>query len=256
MEDSEAVEALKDLGLSTYEARVFMALVRLGSGTAREVASVTDVPRSQVYTTADDLEARGFISTQQSSPQVYHPVSVSEARAQLERRFERRRDAAFDHLASLERTAEADAGQSEDVWSMTGRTAVTKRVARLVEEAEAVVLYGATDLDDPDPDLLTAFEAARDRGVTVALLPEHDQTVAPAWGDIGGLREYRLSPESENEYAERVLVVDFDVFLLSIRGAETDEETAVWSAHTTFARVFSQIIAGSVPGLDEDGRTG
>jgi sugar-specific transcriptional regulator TrmB len=252
MDDEEAVEALKHLGLSTYEARVFTALVRLGSGTARDVASVTNVPRSQVYATADDLEARGFISTQQSNPQVFRPVSLDEARAQLERRFDERRDAAFDHLAALERTAEGDDEQSEDVWSMTGTTAVTERIVRLVAEAEGEVLYGATDLDDPDPDLLAAFGALCDRGVAVGLLPEHDQPVADAWGDLDCVREYRLPAENTNEYAERVLIVDFDTFLLSIRGPAAADETAVWSAHTTFAQVLSRLIAGSFPGVEED----
>lgn len=250
MDDSEAVEALKELGLSTYEARVFMALVRLGGGTARDVASVTDVPRSQVYATADDLEARGFISTQQSSPQVFHPVSLAEARAQLERQFEARRDAAFDHLESLERTVETGGDRSEDVWSITGETAVVERIARLTREAERTVLYGGPDVADPDPELLAAFEAACDRGVTVGLLVEEGGQVAAAWDDLDRVREYLVPAENTNEYAERVLIVDFDVFLLSIRGDETASETAVWSAHTTFARVFSQLIAGSLPTVD------
>jgi sugar-specific transcriptional regulator TrmB len=253
MSDDEAVAALKSLGLSTYEARVFAALVRLGSGTARDVASVTDVPRSQVYTTADDLEARGFISTQQSSPQVFHPVSLDEARAQLERRFEERRDAAFDRLASLERTAEADDDRSEDVWSIAGEAAVTERIGRLAADAERTVRYGASDLTDPDPDLLETVAALCDRGVDVALLAEPDQPVGEAWLALD-LRVVRPEERRSNEYAERVLVVDFDVFLLSIRGADGAEETAVWSAHTTFARVFSRLIAGSFPGAEETDR--
>lgn len=256
MDDTETVEALTELGLSTYEARVFVALVRLGEGTARDVAAVTDVPRSQVYATADDLEARGFISTQQASPQVFHPVSLAEARAQLERQFETRRDAAFDHLESIERTVERDADRSEDVWSITGETAVVERIARLAREAERTVLYGGPDLDDPDPDLLAAFESVCGRGVAVGLLVEGDETVAPAWHDLDCVREYRVPAENTNEYAERVLIVDFDVFLLSIRGGPAADETAVWSAHTTFARVFSQLIAGSLPDLDEDGLAG
>jgi sugar-specific transcriptional regulator TrmB len=252
MDDSEAVEALNSLGLSTYEARVFVALVRLGSGTARDVASITDVPRSQVYTTADDLESRGFISTQRSNPQVFHPVSLAEARAQLERRFERRRDTAFDHLESVERTAaETSDDRSEDVWSITGESAVTERVARLVDEAERTVLYGASDLDDPDPDLLERFARHAERGIDLALLAENDQPVATAW-ESAGLGETIRLPDEEagNEYAERVLIVDFETFLLSVRGTETTEETAVWSAGSTFARVFSRLIVGSFPGAE------
>ncbi|MFB6169114.1 MAG: TrmB family transcriptional regulator [Haloferacaceae archaeon] len=251
MADEGAVESLKQLGLSTYEARVFTALVRLGSGTARDVASVTDVPRSQVYATADDLEARGFISIRQSNPQVFRPVSLDEARAQLERRFEGHCNAAFDRLSTLERTAEGDDEQSEAVWSMTGTTAVTERVGRLADEAETVVLYGAAELDDPDPDLLAAFAALCDRGVTVGLLPEHDQPVADVWTDLDCVRTFRLPAEQTNEYAERVLVVDFETFLLSIQGPDAAEETAVWSARTTFAQVFSRLIVGSFPGAED-----
>jgi sugar-specific transcriptional regulator TrmB len=248
--DDDAVAALTRLGLSTYEARVFVALVRLGSGTARDVASVADVPRSQVYATVEDLEERGFVSVGRSSPQVFHPVSLAEARSQLERRFERRRDEAFDRLAAVERTAEDEGEQSEEVWSITGETAVTERACQLVAEAERTVVYGASDLDDPDPDLLAALAAACDRGVEVVVVAEHDQSVAGAWADLPRVREVRLAPETGNEYAERVVVVDFDVFLLSIRGVGTGAETAVWSAHTTFARLFSRLIAGSFPGVD------
>ncbi|PSP27801.1 hypothetical protein BRC65_04050 [Halobacteriales archaeon QH_2_65_14] len=58
MNDSEAVDGLKRLGLTTYEARVFLGLQKLGSGTANEVSDVVDVPRSQVYGAAEDLETR------------------------------------------------------------------------------------------------------------------------------------------------------------------------------------------------------
>lgn len=245
--DEDAIEALVELGLSTYEARVFAALVRLGEGTARDVASVTDVPRPQVYTTADDLEARGLISTQQSNPQVFRPVSIDEARAQLEQRFEDHRDTAFGHLESIQRTADRDDDRSEDVWSITGEAAVTERIIRLAAAADRTILYGATDLDDPGADLVSTFASARDRGVDVVLFAESDQPVAESLRAVSS-RLVRLPAEDQsNEYAERILIADFEVFLLSIRGAETEAETAVWSAETTFARVFSQLIVGSIP---------
>jgi sugar-specific transcriptional regulator TrmB len=83
MSTHEAVEALRELGLSNYEARVFVALQRLGSGTAQEVSQVSDVPRSQVYGAADDLAARGLLEVVESSPKAFRPVDLSTARDQL-----------------------------------------------------------------------------------------------------------------------------------------------------------------------------
>ena len=55
-DEAGATESLQQLGLSQYEAEVFVALVKLGTGTAREVTQITDVPRSQVYGAAEALD--------------------------------------------------------------------------------------------------------------------------------------------------------------------------------------------------------
>jgi sugar-specific transcriptional regulator TrmB len=47
--------------LTEYEARTLIALVRLGTGTARGVANVDGVPRSRVHDAAETLHERGFV---------------------------------------------------------------------------------------------------------------------------------------------------------------------------------------------------
>lgn len=44
---------MAEFGLSTYAARTFVGWVRLGSGTARDVSRVADVPRPRVYDVAE-----------------------------------------------------------------------------------------------------------------------------------------------------------------------------------------------------------
>lgn len=250
-DEDEAVDALKELGLATYEARVFMALIRLGRGTASEVANVSEVPRSQVYTTAHDLEERGLISRQRSNPQVFRPVSLEEAEAQLERRFEHQRNTAFEHLHRLERQSNPSSEQSEEVWSITGTDAITERIVQLIEEAEERVLYGSAVLETVNIDLLKAVSSCCDRAVDVVLIRESDQTLPAEWAEIPCTVDYQLPPEWQgNDYAERVLVVDSDVFLFSIQsgaGANDTDEVAIWSAHTTFATAFAQLIVGGFP---------
>lgn len=50
----------QDLGLSPYEARVLVALLRLGSATTVELARISDVPRTSIYQVLDGLSARGL----------------------------------------------------------------------------------------------------------------------------------------------------------------------------------------------------
>lgn len=54
-----AIEQLEKLGVSTYAARTFLALVSLGTGTARDLSQVSDVPRTRVYDAIGELHGRG-----------------------------------------------------------------------------------------------------------------------------------------------------------------------------------------------------
>lgn len=47
--ETDAIEALTELGLTEYEARCFVALSQLTQGTAKEISRVADVPQSRVY---------------------------------------------------------------------------------------------------------------------------------------------------------------------------------------------------------------
>jgi sugar-specific transcriptional regulator TrmB len=60
------------------------------------------VPRSQVYGAADDLEDRGLLDVQQTTPKRYRAVSLEGAREQLRREFEREQEQGFDALAKIE----------------------------------------------------------------------------------------------------------------------------------------------------------
>jgi len=53
------IENLKKLGLSEYEAKVYVTLVGLGKATARE-NEASGVPRTRVYDVIEKLAFQGF----------------------------------------------------------------------------------------------------------------------------------------------------------------------------------------------------
>ncbi|WP_424006897.1 TrmB family transcriptional regulator [Haloferax denitrificans] len=248
MDNSEAIDALIELGLSTYEARVFTALIELGEGTAREVAKTSDVPRSQVYTTAKELQSRGFISVQQANPQVFQPISLSEVESQLSREFASKRDTAFDRLKTLERQTAPAAEQNEDVWTITGTPAIIGRASQLIDEAETRVIYGAKSLEQPDAELLSTVRSCCSRDVSVHLLQDSDQEISDQWRENECVSVVSIPPQqAKGDHAVRLLLVDSDSFLLSVRSNRTAPEIAIWSANTTFAEAFSQLLTSSLP---------
>jgi sugar-specific transcriptional regulator TrmB len=57
------VEQLTRLGLTMYEAKAYLALIRRGSSTAAEVARIAGVPRQRIYDVLASLVERGLAST-------------------------------------------------------------------------------------------------------------------------------------------------------------------------------------------------
>ncbi|MFB6119646.1 MAG: TrmB family transcriptional regulator [Halobacteriaceae archaeon] len=237
MSESDAVTALQRLGLSKYEASVFVALQRLGTGTAREVADETDVPRSQVYGAAERLEERGLVEIQQASPIRYRPVSLEEARDRLRDRFDREADRAFDSLADVRHEAESD-GEQEAVWTVEGREAVVARTTALIDEAERRLVYSG-DADHISESVTEALADASEEGVAVVAVSADD--VADRFAGTG-VTVHRLpdSFEDRSGAAGRLLVADDDAMLVSVDQSEGDE-TAIWSADTGFASVFIRL---------------
>ncbi|MFB6193684.1 MAG: TrmB family transcriptional regulator [Halobaculum sp.] len=243
--DEDRLAGLRDLGLSEYEAAVFAGLVSLGTGSASEVAEVTDVPRSQVYGAADALEERGLIDVQEGTPTVYRPVPVEQARESLYDRLERRTDPAFDYLEELVESRPTEEGGREAVWRTDRPENVADRAATLIDEAEESVVYGAGDPARVEGAVAEALARAADRGVRVTLISADDEVLRAADDTAVTTRAVadRAAPDVSNG---RVLVADGRAVLLSVLPTEAvptvTHETAFWSADTAFAGVLATLI--------------
>lgn len=231
---SVAIDHLTELGLSTYAARTFAALVALGDGTAQDVSDVTDVPRTRVYDAAEELRKRGLIDVQQSMPKRFWPISVDTAARRFERDFRTRVDAVTTALRSLE--TDDRTREQRDVWTVTGRETVTDRVVEFVEEAEEEVVYttAADLLTDPVVDTLSA---ASDRGVTIRLAGMSQPATTTIRDELPGANAFESMWNWSDTPAGRLLMVDRERTLVSVlidgdgdHPPEPLDETAIWGS--------------------------
>ncbi|WP_226042160.1 helix-turn-helix domain-containing protein [Natrinema sp. DC36] len=242
-DQNEAVDAFEQLGLTSYEAKVFIALHRLGVGTARDIAEITDVPRSQVYSVAESLEKRGLLEVQQSNPIRYRPVSVDEARETLRDRFEREQNRAFDYVDTVKNEPAGEETQ-EDIWTVRDRDRVDDRAVDILSQADERIIFG-TRLPELVTDSIerTLAERAAD-GVSVTIISRTD-AVRDRFADAEEITV--VSPpdhRTDDQRSGRIVIVDDDSILLSVLGSE-DGETAIWSAASVFASVLIQLIEAS-----------
>lgn len=246
-DEEDAVESLKSLGLSEYESKVFIALQRLGVGTARDVYRLTDVPRSQVYGAAETLEERGLVEIQQSKPMEYRPVTLKEARERLQERFERKQSLAFDYLERAREESPRDEEEREDFWTVKGRDTIDSRIEELLDEAEERVIFISTHEG-------LVNRSIEDRLVELAekmdvYVMSRDESLLQRFEDSEGVTCINTPEKTVREdEGGRFVMVDSDTVLLTVLGDEEeaidDTETAVWSSETSFAKVLVQITEG------------
>jgi sugar-specific transcriptional regulator TrmB len=229
----DPIEQLKSLGLSTYAARTFLALVSLGRGTAQDVSEVSEVPRTRVYDAVEELRGRGLADVRQSSPKQFWPVSTETARRLFDREHERRMDVV---TGALERRQSAGGVEEQrGVWTVTGSDAVTDRVVEFVEAAEAEVVYMSV-ADLLDDGVTDALRAAGERGVTVRLAGISESVENGLRGAIPEAETFESLWSWSETPAGRLLMVDSDRTLVSVlesgrRGAAAGrEETAIWGS--------------------------
>jgi sugar-specific transcriptional regulator TrmB len=246
MDEGEAVDALERLGLTTYEAKVFIALQKLGAGTARETSRVADVPRSQVYSVAESLEDRGLVAVQQSNPMRYRAVSIEAARKTLRERFETETDRAFEYVETVRNERGGDGEQQEAIWTLSGRDHVADRAAEIVRDAEDHVVFPARSTDLIPDDLAAALLEAADAGVDVHVVSLNADVRALFDGEPNVTISEPPYPRADDEHTGRAVFADGDVVLMSVLGntdglPELTTETAFWTAHTNFATVLYQL---------------
>ncbi len=243
-DEAEAIESFERLGLTSYEAKVFIALQRLGSGTARDIADVADVPRSQVYSVAEGLERQGLIEVQQSSPIRYRPVSVAEARETLHERFEREHGRAFEYVETVRSKSDGEEEQ-EDIWTVRGRERIDDRVVDLLSNARERIVFGTRLPVFLTEDIERALERHAAAGIDVLAVSSSDD-VAERMRSLDGV-SYASPPEHQgaDDRSGRIVIVDDDTILLSVVD-EDENETAIWSAESLFASVFIQLAEARV----------
>jgi sugar-specific transcriptional regulator TrmB len=240
MDDADAVDALEELGLTSYEARVFVALQKLGVGSASDVDRIADVPRSQVYGAAEKLADRGLLELQQSNPIRYRPVALAEARERLRDRHETQADRAFEYLEAVQSEHAETDGRQEAVWTLRGRDSTERRAIALIEAAGETVVYGG----GPETLSESVADALRDRasaGVTVTVVSSEPTVLARFDGEAVTTCDFpaELAPD---ERRGRILVVDGETILLSTLDGDSNTETAIWSAETGFAATIIRLV--------------
>ncbi|WP_226042553.1 helix-turn-helix domain-containing protein [Natrinema sp. DC36] len=259
----EAVTTLEELGLTEYESRCLVALVRISKGTAKEISQVADIPRSRVYDTIERLDRKALVSVQQTEPRQYKAVPVDTACRRLREDFDSRINAAENALGQLE---EPDSRDDEGMWEITQKEHVTERVVLFLEDAEDTVHYLVPATEVVDREILLALGSTADRGVDVYVeVPTEDDRetfseAAPS-AEIVVAPDLQTTNNVQDEWPAQLLMVDQEAIVAAgIKESnlpDVVDEMAVWTYGRDhgFAVWTRELLDDRLEGREEDRST-
>ena len=141
-----AVEVLQELGLKEYEAKCFVALNRLSKGTAKEISTISEVPRTRVYDAVRVLESEGLVEIQHTNPKQFKSVAATEAVSTLDQKFQQRTSALEEELKALKpASTETETGTHYEIWGLSGKVAIANRTEQLIQNAAGEIIFIGTE---------------------------------------------------------------------------------------------------------------
>lgn len=218
---NEALEAVKALGLSEYEAKAYLALLDESPASGYRVALNSGVPRSKVYEALGGLVDRGVALVNHGEPVRYAPVSPEEMISRRKRELE-------GTLESAQGTLDRYVGSADSrgaIWDLTGREAILQRAREMAGRAEQSLLLEVWQEDAPE--LREALSEAAERGIEVSVI---------AYGDPGypfaRVYHHDLVDEVTRGLGARWLVLSLDLReVVTGMLSMGDQSRAAWTSH-------------------------
>lgn len=174
----ESPDVLKTMGLTEYEAKAYITLLKYGTLTAEKISELGKIPLPRVYDTISELQKKGFVLVGHSRPKRFKPLPPEKAinmflefqRKQLNQELENMKVRAQGVIKAL-KGVESMVTQQEgfNIWSLERRGNLTKFLMDNEKNAKNEILSFSGDMSWIK-ELAPTLKDAIKRGVKVKVL--------------------------------------------------------------------------------------
>jgi sugar-specific transcriptional regulator TrmB len=238
---------MEDLGLTSYEIRVYVSLLGSGSMTAADISKRSGVPYSKIYEVLNSLEDKGWLESDSSRPQNFYPKSPSTAleatRTMYDNRFRESQSSIISELMPI--YTKSGAKERPEIWVTTGIMNIATKVNEIIQSSQRELLvalpFAAESVTRP---LLPVLRVLSDKGVRVNILASskmHPET-------LKSLSRVAAVRVKDGLFGGGVIGDGKQVVILLSEGSSDGgkvEPVAIWAEHpglAVFARGYFQYL--------------
>ncbi|WP_340818767.1 helix-turn-helix domain-containing protein [Methanolobus sp. WCC4] len=249
--------SLQNLGFTSYEAKVYAALVKNESATVSTLHLDSGVPNSAIYGTLKKLEKRGIIEFQNTKPMRYRCLPPEEAIAKLKTNYEGECAAVLSELKGMYGVSTGERNEGP-VWTIKGVRNVTDKVIQMARGAKKDILVMSSStpfriLAEQYPSLKKDYatitgifnKKINDECVSVRFISS-DEEEARRLCDLVPLASVKVNSARDTcmDLKSFVIVVDGSEIIVEILKEEDGETdlTAVWASAGEFSQTISHLL--------------
>lgn len=193
----DVIEHLKELGLNTYEAKVYLGLLKKYPATGYEVSKISDVPQARAYDTLKTLEKQKIVVATNTKPVTYTPIKPTE----LTKRYKRKINSTIDYLDKNLPNVKED--YTEPILSITGSASIKEKVIEIIQNANSEIYMEVWSHDFKffEPYLFEAYN----RGVEIKIVGYDNFN-----SNFGLIFEHGSAKEIEHSLGGRMIILVAD----------------------------------------------
>lgn len=127
---ADLVEKLKEIGFNSYEAKVYIALLKKYPATGYEISKLANIPQARTYDTLKALEQKNIIVVTSTKPVSYTPIKPKQILSGYQKKMTSTLNYLEKHLP------EVKDNYNEPVVTITSKNSIHNKIIEVIQNAK------------------------------------------------------------------------------------------------------------------------
>lgn len=231
---ADLVEKLKEIGFNTYEAKVYIALLKKYPATGYEVAKLANVPQSRTYDTLKVLEEKNVVAATNTKPISYTPIKPK----LLISGYQKKINSTINYLEK--HLPEVKDNYNEPIVTISGKQNIQNKILEVIQNAkkEIYMEVWSQDFKVFEQELLNAYN----RNVEIRIVGYDNFS-----SRFGLIFEHAFARDIEMSLGGRMIIIAADdsegvVGKISSLKNDISDTNIIWTQNKSIVFIIKEFI--------------
>ena len=228
------IEKLKDIGFNTYEAKVYIALLKKFPATGYEVSKLANIPQSRTYDTLKVLEEKNIVTSTDGKSKEYTPIKPKQLTSSYLKKMNSTVNYLDKHLPDVKEH------YNEPIVTISNKKSIQEKIIEVIQNAkkEIYIEVWSEDFKLFEQELLNAYN----RNVEVRIVGYDNFS-----SRFGMVFEHAFARDIELSLGGRMIIIAVDdnegiVGKMSSLKNDITESEIIWTKNKNVVFIIKEFI--------------